>query len=80
MTEALRRQARPREADRGRALKIERSRKLPSVSGLDKGDLVRHPSWGQGEVVSVVGDTACAFFPAHGEKRLKASFLEKVSP
>ncbi len=79
MAEALRRQARPTES-RGRALKIERSRKLPSVSGLDKGDLVRHPSWGEGEVVSVIGDTACAFFPAHGEKRLKASFLEKVTP
>ncbi|MEZ4368771.1 MAG: ATP-dependent DNA helicase RecQ [Kofleriaceae bacterium] len=81
LEEALRRQARPERAvPAGRALKIERSRGLAPPSGLGKGDLVRHPAWGDGEVVRVVGDTACAFFPSHGEKRLKASFLEKLTP
>jgi ATP-dependent DNA helicase RecQ len=75
--EALRRQAR---GNRGRALKIERARRGAVGIGLGKGDLVRHAIWGDGEVVRVVGDTAYAFFPGHGEKLLKASFLEKISP
>jgi ATP-dependent DNA helicase RecQ len=65
---------------RARALKIERSRRLTSPGGLLKGDLVRHATWGNGEVVRVVGDSALAFFPGHGEKLLKASFLEKLAP
>jgi ATP-dependent DNA helicase RecQ len=65
---------------RARALKIERSRRLTSPGGLIKGDLVRHATWGNGEVVRVVGDSALAFFPGHGEKLLKASFLEKLAP
>jgi ATP-dependent DNA helicase RecQ len=72
-----RRQAR---TGRARALKIERSRRLTSPGGLLKGDLVRHATWGDGEVVRVVGDSALAFFPGHGEKLLKASFLEKLAP
>jgi ATP-dependent DNA helicase RecQ len=75
--EALRRQEHGNR--RGRALKIERARGLASISGLGKGDLVRHAVWGEGEVVRVVGDTVEAFFPAHGEKLLKTSFLEKLS-
>jgi ATP-dependent DNA helicase RecQ len=62
---------------RGRALKIERV-KRPVFGPLEKGDLVRHASWGEGEVVRVVGDTIHTFFPVHGEKVLKASFLEKL--
>jgi ATP-dependent DNA helicase RecQ len=65
---------------RARALKIERSRRITSPGGLLKGDLVRHATWGDGEVVRVVGDSALAFFPGHGEKLLKASFLEKLVP
>lgn len=65
-----------RRAQRGRALKIERDR--GRVGALGKGDLVRHATWGDGEVVRVVGDSALAFFPGHGEKLLKASFLEKL--
>jgi ATP-dependent DNA helicase RecQ len=65
-------------AGRARALKIERSRRATSGTGLDKGDLVRHAMWGDGEIVRVVGDSAYAFFPGHGEKLLKASFLEKI--
>ena len=65
-----------RRAQRGRALKIERGRGRVGVLG--KGDLVRHATWGDGEVVRVVGDSALAFFPGHGEKLLKASFLEKI--
>ena len=73
--EALRRQAR---GNRGRALKIERARRGTVGIGLGKGDLVRHATWGDGEVVRVVGDAAYTFFPGHGEKLLKASFLEKI--
>jgi ATP-dependent DNA helicase RecQ len=62
---------------RMRALKIERV-KHTSFGPLGKGDLVRHATWGDGEVVRVVGDSAYTFFPVHGEKLLKASFLEKI--
>ena len=64
-------------AGRGRALKIERV-KRPVFGPLEKGDLVRHARWGEGEVVRVVGDSIYTFFPVHGEKLLKASFLEKI--
>ena len=63
---------------RKRALKIERTREVLSRTGFDKGDLVRHKHWGDGEVVRISGDTIGAFFPGIGEKLLKASFLEKV--
>ena len=46
---------------------------------LEKGDIVRHATWGHGEVVRVVGDSVMAFFPGHGEKLLKTSFLERVA-
>ena len=62
---------------RGRALKIERV-KRPVFGPLEKGDIVRHATWGDGEVVRVVGDTVYTFFPVHGEKLLKTSFLEKI--
>nr|HEX4318880.1 ATP-dependent DNA helicase RecQ [Kofleriaceae bacterium] len=62
---------------RGRALKIERV-KRPVFGPLEKGDLVRHATWGDGEVVRVVGDSVYTFFPVHGEKLLKTSFLEKL--
>ncbi len=62
---------------RGRALKIERV-KRPVFGPLEKGDIVRHATWGEGEVVRVSGDTVYTFFPVHGEKLLKTSFLEKV--
>jgi ATP-dependent DNA helicase RecQ len=64
-------------AGRGRALKIERV-KRPVFGPLEKGDIVRHGRWGEGEVVRVVGDSIYTFFPVHGEKLLKASFLEKI--
>ncbi|HET6613354.1 MAG TPA: ATP-dependent DNA helicase RecQ [Kofleriaceae bacterium] len=73
---ALRRRARQ---SRARALKIERARGRPlGPAGLDKGDVVRHKTWGEGEVVRIQGDTVGAYFPGFGEKLLKASFLEKV--
>ncbi|MCX5744064.1 MAG: RecQ family ATP-dependent DNA helicase [Proteobacteria bacterium] len=62
---------------RGRALKIERV-KRPTFGPLVKGDLVRHSMWGDGEVVRVVGDRIYTFFPVHGEKLLKSTFLEKI--
>jgi ATP-dependent DNA helicase RecQ len=74
LEEALRRN---RGAGRGRALKIERI-KRPVFGPLEKGDLVRHATWGEGEVVRVVGDSVYTFFPVHGEKLLKTSFLEKI--
>ncbi|HEX7838302.1 MAG TPA: ATP-dependent DNA helicase RecQ [Kofleriaceae bacterium] len=74
LEEALRRN---RVAGRGRALKIERV-KRPVFGPLEKGDLVRHATWGEGEVVRVVGDSVYTFFPVHGEKLLKTSFLEKI--
>src|SRR3569623_1388360 len=75
LEEAMRRR---HTAGRGRALKIERV-KRPVFGPLEKGDLVRHAHWGDGEVVRVVGDSIYTFFPVHGEKLLKASFLEKIS-
>ncbi|MEO8703976.1 MAG: RecQ family zinc-binding domain-containing protein, partial [Kofleriaceae bacterium] len=74
LEEALRRN---RGAGRGRALKIERV-KRPVFGPLEKGDIVRHGTWGEGEVVRVVGDSVYTFFPVHGEKLLKTSFLEKI--
>ena len=74
LEEALRRN---RGAGRGRALKIERV-KRPVFGPLDKGDLVRHATYGEGEVIRVVGDSVYTFFPVHGEKLLKSSFLEKI--
>ena len=77
IAEALRRQE-ARGRGGGRALKIDRARQGP-LGPLGKGDLVRHARWGEGEVVRVVGDSAYTFFPSHGEKLLKASFLEKIT-
>jgi ATP-dependent DNA helicase RecQ len=74
LEEAMRRR---HSAGRGRALKIERV-KRPVFGPLEKGDIVRHATWGEGEVVRVVGDSIYTFFPVHGEKLLKAHFLEKV--
>ena len=62
------------------ALKVERPRRRPGGSPFGKGDVVRHQTWGEGEVVRILGDTVGAFFPGHGEKLLKASFLEKIDP
>src|SRR5262249_25532393 len=67
-------------ANRARALRIERSAALavPRPEFVC-GDLVRHPVWGEGEVTNVAGDTVGAYFPGHGDKLLKAKFLEKVN-
>ena len=59
-------------------LKVERRRRRPTGSPFDMGDVVRHHTWGEGEVVLIQGDTVGAFFPGFGEKLLKASFLEKI--
>ena len=66
-------------ATRPRALKLERSRGRNTPTGpFGKGDVVRHKTWGEGEVVRISGDTVGAFFPGIGEKLLKARFLEKI--
>ena len=57
---------------------MERRRRRPTGSPFDMGDVVRHQTWGEGEVVLIQGDTVGAFFPGFGEKLLKASFLEKI--
>jgi hypothetical protein len=67
-------------ANRARALRVERAAALaPRRPEFAMGDVVRHPVWGEGEVVNVSGDVVGAFFPGHGEKLLKAKFLEKVN-
>jgi ATP-dependent DNA helicase RecQ len=67
-------------ANRARALRVERAAAIAvRRSELRTGDVVRHPVWGEGEVTNVAGDTIGAFFPGHGEKLLKAKFLEKVN-
>jgi ATP-dependent DNA helicase RecQ len=66
-------------ANRARALRVERSAALAVPrSEFVLGDVVRHPVWGEGEVTNVAGDTVGAYFPGHGDKLLKAKFLEKV--
>jgi ATP-dependent DNA helicase RecQ len=69
--------ARRRAKTPSRELKIKRNRGRPPRE-FDKGDVVRHKTWGEGEVVRIQGDTIGAFFPGIGEKLLKARFLEKV--
>jgi ATP-dependent DNA helicase RecQ len=66
-------------ANRARALRVERNAAL-AVPRPDfaMGDLVKHPVWGEGEVTSIAGDTVGAYFPGHGDKLLKAKFLERV--
>jgi ATP-dependent DNA helicase RecQ len=64
---------------RARSLRVERAARLSTGgSGFNLGDLVRHPTWGEGEVMTIAGDTIGAFFPGHGEKLLKAKFLAHV--
>jgi hypothetical protein len=48
------------------------------VGPREKGAGVRHATWGEGEVVRVVGGSIYTFSPVHGEKLLKAHFLEKI--
>jgi ATP-dependent DNA helicase RecQ len=69
---AIKRRAR---APRTRALKIEKRRHKSGP--FDRGDVVVHKTWGQGEVTRIAGDTIGAFFPGVGEKLLKARFLSK---
>lgn len=64
--------------NRGRALKVERARHPTNRLELDTGDLVRHATWGDGKIVRIVGGNALAFFPRHGEKLVRASFLAKI--
>ena len=59
LEEAMRRR---HAAGRGRALKIERV-KRPVFGPLEKGDIVRHAMWGEGEVVRVVGDSDLHVLP-----------------
>jgi ATP-dependent DNA helicase RecQ len=62
------------------ALKLAKTRGRAAGGLFGKGDVVRHKTWGEGEVVRIQGDTIGAFFPGFGEKLLKASFLEKIDP
>lgn len=62
---------------RPRALKVAKQRSV-SASGFQKGDRVRHPKWGEGEVVGTKHDSVFAYFPGVGEKLIKGRFLERV--
>lgn len=42
---------------------------------LGPGQRVRHPSFGEGEVLEVQDDRVTAFFPGKGEKTVKSSYL-----
>jgi len=44
---------------------------------LGKGSRVRHPAWGEGEVLEVKDDRVTAFFPGHGECTVKLRFVER---
>lgn len=44
--------------------------------GWIRGDLVRHPAWGEGEVKQAWGDKLRVHFPGRGEKVLKADFVQ----
>ncbi len=67
-----------RAMQRPRALKVARPRAV-SPSGFHKGDRIQHKRWGEGEVLRSQADAVYAYFPGHGEKLIKARFLERVS-
>ena len=46
---------------------------------LERGSRVRHPAFGEGEVLDVQDDKVTAFFPGRGERTVKLSFLERSS-
>jgi ATP-dependent DNA helicase RecQ len=66
-----------RKLRRPRGLSVEPQRES-SASGFLKGDKVSHASFGEGEVIRTEHETVFVYFPGHGEKRLKASFLSRV--
>lgn len=45
--------------------------------GLGPGQRVRHPAFGEGEVLEVQDDRVTAFFPGKGEKTVKSSYLTR---
>ncbi len=69
---------RKRRPTRERALKVARA-EVKSPTGFTSGDLIAHTSFGEGEVVRISGDTIECFFPAVGEKLLKARFIKKIA-
>jgi ATP-dependent DNA helicase RecQ len=42
--------------------------------------LVRHPDFGEGEVVAQKGQLLTVFFPQHGDKTVRADFVHPVAP
>jgi ATP-dependent DNA helicase RecQ len=42
--------------------------------------LVRHPEFGEGEVVAQKGQLLTVFFPQHGDKTVRADFVQTVAP
>jgi ATP-dependent DNA helicase RecQ len=42
--------------------------------------LVRHPEFGEGEVVATKGHLLTVFFPQHGDKTVRADFVQPVAP
>jgi ATP-dependent DNA helicase RecQ len=47
-------------------------------AGKSSRPLVRHPEFGEGEVVAQRGGLVTVFFPQHGDKTLKAEFVQPV--
>jgi ATP-dependent DNA helicase RecQ len=66
-----------RKMRRPRGLSVQPQRPFSS-SGFLVGDQVRHTVFGEGEVIRTEHETVFVYFPGHGEKRLKSSFLERV--
>jgi ATP-dependent DNA helicase RecQ len=63
-----------------RALWLNRRKKPDREKGpppLCPGCRVRHPAFGEGEVLDVQDDKVTAFFPGRGERTVKLSFLER---
>ena len=56
---------------------VKRKEAPESPPPLGKGSRVRHPAWGEGEVLEVKDDRVTAFFPGHGECTVKLRFVER---
>ena len=67
-----------RKLRRPRGLNVKPQRPFSS-SGFLVGDQVQHAAFGEGEVIRTEHETDFVYFPGHGEKRLKASYLTRMA-
>ncbi len=56
---------------------VTRKQTPESPPPLGPGCRVRHPAWGEGEVLDVKDDRVTAFFPGRGECTVKLKFVER---